>query len=349
MKNNNTLNFDPSHWIKKIINTSYFLFSFGIFIALTLFFTTCFTYIKPQEYGIKQINIGIKRGIKDKIYEPGLHFVIPFGIEEMHHFPKNILNLDLTNHSNQNTSFFSDKAANIQTSDGFFVQVDVSILFKIDDPLKVIKTIGPGDLYFYNGILPKAEPVLKETLGTLTTEEFYNPHLRTEKMFLAKNQLNEELKPKGIAVDQVLIRYFKYSDEIQRNIEEKKLKDQLVFKNQAEARAAMEAARLKKIIEEGEMAVEIELEKGKGYKERKKGEQELYQRKVKANANLLVKKAEAEKVRQKNAALQGLGSQNLVGLEMAKVLEGIELIILPSNGKEGFNPFNLEKTRVLFD
>jgi len=345
----NPLNFDPAKWIKKIVNTSYFLISFGIFIAITLFFSTCFTYIDPQEYGVKQINIGLKRGIKEKVYNSGLHFVIPFGVEEMHHFPKNILNLDLTNHNSQNTSYFNDKAANIQTSDGFFVEVDVSILFKIEDPLKVIKTIGPGNLYFYNGILPKAEPILKETLGTLTTEEFYNPHLRTEKMFLAKRKLSYELKEKGIAVDQVLIRYFKYSDEIQRNIEEKKLKDQLVFKNQAEARAAMEAARLKKIIEEGEMAVEIELEKGNAYKEIKEGEQELYQRKVKANANLLVKKAEAERVRLKNAALQGLGSQNLVGLEMAKVLEGIELIILPSNGKEGFNPFNLEKTRVLFD
>eukprot|EP01047_Picozoa_sp_COSAG01_P000204 COSAG01_NODE_3_length_63519_cov_1591.007663_22_plen_350_part_00 len=342
-------NFDPPIWLKKLINTSYFLIIVGILVASTLFFVTCFTYVKPYEYGIKQINIGLKRGIKDKIYTPGLHFVMPFGFEEMHHFPKSLLNLDLTNHSTQNTSTFNDKAANIQTSDGFFVEVDVSILFRINDPLKVIKTIGPGDLYFYNGLLPKAEPVLKETLGTLTTEEFYNPHLRTEKMALAQKKLNKELANKGIAIDQVLIRYFKYSNEIQRNIEEKKLKDQLVFKNQAEARAAMEAAIVSKIIEEGEMSVQIELEKGKGYQQRKSGERELYRRKIKANANLLVKRAEAEKVRLKNNALQGLGSNNLVGLEMAKVLNGIELIILPSNGNKGFNPFNLEKTRLLFD
>ncbi|MEK9657444.1 MAG: SPFH domain-containing protein [bacterium] len=341
--------FDISKWIKKILTTSYFLIGSAILISILLFFTTCFTYIKPYEYGVKQINIGIKRGIKEKIYEPGYHFVIPFGVEEMHHFPKDLQILDLTNHNTQITSTFRDKAANIQTSDGFFVEVDVSILFSIDDPLKVIKTIGPGDLYFYNGLLPKAEPVLKETLGTLTTEEFYNPYLRTAKMKLAKTQLQNELKSKGINISQILIRYFRYSDEIQKNIEEKKLKDQLVFKNQAEARAAMEAALLSKTIEEGEMSVQIKIEEGNAYRQRKKGEQELYQRRKKAAANLLVSRAEAEKVRLKNTALQGLGSNNLIGLEMAKVLDGIELIILPSNGSQGFNPFNLEKTRLLFE
>ena len=40
------------------------------------------------------------------------------------------------------------------------------------------------------------------------------------------------------------MRYFRYGDEMQKNIEEKKLKDQLVFKNQAEARASTEEATL---------------------------------------------------------------------------------------------------------
>ena len=57
--------------------------------------------------------------------------------------------------------------------------------------------------------------------------------------------LNAELRQKGLKVENILVRYFRYSKEIQKNIEEKKLKDQLVFKNQAEARAAIEEAKLK--------------------------------------------------------------------------------------------------------
>ncbi|MGD9974665.1 MAG: hypothetical protein AB7S77_16515 [Desulfatirhabdiaceae bacterium] len=48
--------------------------------------------------------------------------------------------------------------------------VDVSMLYHIKDPYLVFTTIGPGKLYEDNGIIPKAEPALKETLGKLTTE-----------------------------------------------------------------------------------------------------------------------------------------------------------------------------------
>ena len=299
-------------------------------------------YIKPYEYGVKQINIGLNRGIQSTILTTGFHIIIPFGIQEIHRFPKNIQIFDLTNTPRTATGRI-EKAAYIQTSDGFYVEVDVSIIYKITDPVKVIKSIGPGKLYEDNGIIPKAEPILKDTLGQLTTEEFYNSSLRVNKMLLAKQKLNNELNQKGIEIDHVLVRYFKYSNEIQRNIEDKKLKDQLVFKNQAEARAASEAANLAKVIEEGEALVKIELEKGKAYVKKQQATKELYVRRKKAQGDLLVKLAEAEKTRLKNRALQTPGSKNLVGLEMAKVYKGVEVIILPSDGKDGLNPLNLNK------
>jgi len=47
------------------------------------------------------------------------------------------------------------KAAHIQTSDGFFVDVDVSILYKIVDPYLVFTRLGTGRLFEANGIVPK--------------------------------------------------------------------------------------------------------------------------------------------------------------------------------------------------
>jgi hypothetical protein len=38
-----------------------------------------------------------------------------------------------------------------------------------------------------------------------------------EKALAAKQELNEALKEKGIVVEHVLVRYFHYSDEIQKN------------------------------------------------------------------------------------------------------------------------------------
>ena len=242
-----------------------------------------------------------------------------------------------------------DRAAHIQTSDGFFVDVDVSFLYHIKDPYLVFTTIGPGTLFEDNGIIPKAEPALKETLGKLTTEEFYNSPMRVQKAEEAKQRLNSELNLKGIEVDQVLVRYFIYSKEIQKNIEEKKLQDQMVFTNQAAARAAKEEAELKKIVQEGMVIAAVEMEKGKAYVTRKIAEKDLYVRKIKAEADLLVQLAEAERVRLKNEALKGIGSERMVGLKMADAYKGLDLIILPSDGSHGVNPLNLNNTLQLFD
>ena len=325
-----------------------------VLLALAVIVYVCyaylFVYIQPDEYGIKVVRVGLQRGVQKNIYHAGLTFVLPFGLQQMYRLPKGIQVLELTNFPETAAGGArKDRAAHIQTSDGFFVDVDVSMLYHIKDPYLVFTTIGPGTLYEDNGIIPKAEPALKETLGKLTTEEFYNSPMRVKKAEDARDQLNEELNQKGIEVDQVLVRYFKYSPEIQKNIEAKKLQDQMVFTNQAAARAAKEEAELKKIVQEGMVIAAVEMEKGKAYVTLKIAEKDLYVRKIKANADLLVKLAEAERVRLKNDALKGTGSDRMVGLKMAEAYQGLDLIILPSDGIHGVNPLDLNNTLQLFD
>lgn len=322
-----------------------------VLVALVLIglYRLFWVYVEPDEFGIKVVRLGPHRGVQKEVYSSGLHFVIP-GMQQVHCLPMGIQVLELTNypvtaayHSRQ------EKAAHIQTSDGFFVDVDVSILYRLVDPYLVFTTIGPGTLFEDNGIMPKSEPILKTTLGELTTEEFYNSPLRVKKAEAAKTILNSELNPKGIKVEQVLVRYFRYSDEIQKNIEEKKLKDQLVFKNMAEARAASEEAVLKRIVQEGEATMAVKIEEGQAYVTKKHAEKDLYLRTKKAEADLLVKLSEAERVKLKNEAMEGQGAERMVGLKMAEVYKGLQTIVLPSDGPNGVNPLSLDKTLNLFD
>ncbi|MDF1536374.1 MAG: SPFH domain-containing protein [bacterium] len=306
-------------------------------------------YVGPGEYGIKQVKIGINRGIQEKVYTAGLHLVLP-GMEVMHKFPRNLQVFELNNYPTQYTRLNRyEKAAHIQTSDGFFVDVDMAILYRIADPYLLITTVGPGLLYEDNGIVPKAEPVLKEALGELSTEEFYNSPLRVEKTMKAGDMLSAELKPYGIEVVEVLVRYFHYSEEIQKNIEAKKLQDQLVFKNQAERRAAEEGAKLQKVISEGEALVKVKLQEGQAYRVTRTAERDLYVRKQHAEGDKLIKLAEAKRTDLKNKALEGMGSERLVGLKMAEVYEGLEAIILSSDGPRGVNPLDLESTLQMFE
>jgi regulator of protease activity HflC (stomatin/prohibitin superfamily) len=322
----------------------------AVSVLVIIFYNLFFVYVRPNEYGIKVVRVGINTGVHKEVYDAGLTFILPFGLQQMFRLPKGVQVLELTNFPETAArQARKDRAAHIQTSDGFFVDVDVSILYHIKDPYLVFTTIGPGTLFEDNGIIPKAEPALKETLGKLTTEEFYNSPMRVQKTEEAKNRLNNELNLKGIEVDQVLVRYFKYSQEIQKNIEEKKLQDQMVFTNRAAARAAKEEAQLKKIIQEGTVISAVELEKGKAYVTRKIAERDFYVRKKKAEANLLVKLAEAERVRLKNESLKGIGAERMVGLKMADAYKGLDVIMLPSDGPHGVNPLNLNNTLQLFD
>ncbi len=315
---------------------------------LYFLFSQCFVSVGPNEYGIKQVNIGLKQGILPQVYNAGFHFLMPFGFEVMHRFPRNILVLELTDYPvTASQRARRERSAHIQTSDGFFVDVDVSILYHIVDPYKVITTIGPGKLYEDNGIVPRSEAKLKESLGEMTTEQFYTP-ARVEKSEKAKVLLNAELLSRGIEVEHVFVRYFRYSEEIQKNIEEKKLKDQLVFTNQAKTRASIEDALVTKTREEGEAKIKVKLEEGRAYVTKKQAEKDLYVRSKRAEADLLIQLAEAKKTELINTAYQKQGSDKLVGLKMADVYKGLDVIILPSGGAAGINPLDLENSLKLF-
>ncbi|MBI1318138.1 MAG: SPFH domain-containing protein [Candidatus Hydrogenedens sp.] len=316
-------------------------------ITLVLYFTFL-EYVGPNEYGIKEVQIPVfgQSGIQEDVYQAGYALVIPFA-QIMHTLPRHTQVVELTEVDERESeslaeNVFHDRPAKIQTSDGFYVDVDVSIIYRIDDAYKAFKEFGPGDGFLHKGILPKAEPILKQALGELTTEEFYNAPLRVEKAELANELLNNELNPKGIRVDHVLIRYFKYSDRIQENIEAKKLQDQLVFTNQSKQRAAEEQQKLSRIEAEGAMMVQVTEEEGKAYKTEKDAEKDLYVRSRKAEADLLLQLAEAESTRLRNEAMQQLGSDRYVAMEMAEVMKGLEFIVVPTGGADSMNPLNLD-------
>jgi regulator of protease activity HflC (stomatin/prohibitin superfamily) len=135
------------------------------FVLLFIGYNLFFVYVRPDEFGIKVARVGINRGVQKEIYHAGLTFVLPFGLQQMYRLPKGIQVLELTNFPDTAAEAArKDRAVHIQTSDGFFVDVDVSMLYHIKDPYLVFTTIGPGTLFEDNGIIPKAEPALKETL-----------------------------------------------------------------------------------------------------------------------------------------------------------------------------------------
>ena len=164
----------------------------------------------------------------------------------------------------------------------------------------------------------------------------------------AQELLETEVESAGIEIVSVLIRQYYYKAQYGKQIEEKKINDQLVFTRESEAKAATENAKKTEIEAQGKAAVGVELERGSAEVTKIKAAGQTYARKKRAEADLLVHLAEAKGTELLNAAYKGIGSENLVGLEMAEVLRGLEVIVVPTGGDGGMNPLDLDRTLETF-
>jgi len=326
------------------------LWILGAALVLLLFgYNSCTTYVKPGEAGVKQIKFGMGKGIEPYVYGTGLHYV---GVgETMHRFPVRLQVLELSNSRSEEEleGHRIGPGVNIQTSEGYAVQLDLTVLYRIADPLKVMQTIGPGRLFEDSAVIPRAQQDLRRALGELDAEDFDRGDKRVQKARAAQKALEAELSDKGIEVLQVLIRRYTYDQRYQQAIEQRKIQDQTVYKNEAEAKSATAAAAKNKVIAEGAAAVQVEMARGEAEVKKLEAEADLYRRKKAADGDLLVKLAEAQGTELENQALRGAGSENMVGLRMAEALRGTRLIVLATDGEGGMNPLDLKTLLKRFD
>jgi regulator of protease activity HflC (stomatin/prohibitin superfamily) len=319
----------------------------GLFVFL---YATCTQYIHPDQFAVKQVDVPVPlltgaAGIHSNIYDTGVRWRLP-GCEKFLIFPKSVRAVTLrgqARNAEEMEKFVRfEEAAHIQTSDGFFINLDISILYRVVDPYKVVREFGAGALYEQNGIVLQAEPTLKSTMGTLHPEDFFNAEKRVAKQEESREKFNEFLTPRGLKVEHVLVRYPRYHEAVQARIEARNIQEQTKQKNVEEAKLAQATASLNEVIKQGEANLTIKLMEGSNYVTRLSAEMDAYRRKKGAESNRVMAVAEAEKQRMINEAYQGAGSERLVGLEWAKVLSGLDTIVLESGGPNGFNPFNVD-------
>jgi regulator of protease activity HflC (stomatin/prohibitin superfamily) len=313
----------------------------GAWLLVRLSAASCSTYVPPNMVGLRQVYYGSQAGIRKEVYQPGLHFIAA-GIERLHLFPHDLQVINFSDSSSEvSQSFRSAPSIKIQTSDGYNVQLDVSLLYRITDAYRVFIEAGPGRAFEDRLVVPRVDRILRRTLGELNSEQFYQGPHRIEKAKAAHDQLAAEVVPFGIQIDAVLVRRYVYDSKYQQLIEGRKIKDQTVFLRQAEAKAAIEQRKRDTMVAEGKAAQDTELSRGRAEVEKLRAKADLYERRRAADGKLLVELADAKGTGLENAALQGAGSENLVGLKMAEALRGVRVLVLPSDGKEGTNPLDV--------
>lgn len=314
-------------------------------LAVLLVYGSCTARVGPNQFGVEQRRFGFQTGIVPRIFSPGLYVVGP-GVT-MHAFPREIHVLEASYDHEEAVrragslaqrveDYFTRRARilgqathrvvealNIQTSDGYSVAADVTLLYSIEDPVRIARDFGWGSLYvdafvintFRNGVLT--------TLGKMNAESFYDELVRIKAIDEAEALLRKRFAERGFRVEKLLLRNYRYADSYEKSLEAKKVAVQLTEKNRKESLVNEEKAKLKQIESKGNAAITIAESEVKAKIAKIRAEAELYSSQAHARGDKEVNVAIAEAKRLKADALTHAGGRYVVALETAKMFDNI--------------------------
>lgn len=327
-----------------------FFLGAGAVLLLTVFYASCSARVLPNQFGVEQRKFGLKTGIMPAAYGAGLYFVGPG--TTMHTFPREIHVLEATYDRHEAMSkgqsmgatvlkkvedYFdrrdrllgaathrSIEALNIQTSDGYAVTADLALLYAIQDPVKVARDFGWGSLYVDAFVINTFRNGLLATLGKMNAESFYDETVRVQAIEEAQAFLRQRFEERGFRVETLLLRNFRYADNYEKSLRDKKVAVQLTQKNRKESLVNEEKAKLKQIESKGNATITIAESEVRTRMAKIRAEAELYSSQTRARADKEVNVAAAEAKRLKADALTQAGGRYVVALETAKMFDNID-------------------------
>ena len=296
----------------------------GLWLLLALvpliFLRACaLTYVPPDQIGVRQVSFGPGKGLQKKPVPYGYRRSIS-GYETIHTFPRDIQVVEFTNHpAERGAGHKQIGAINVPTVDGYPVDVDVTVLYRIADPYRVASQFGFGRSYEEAVVTRFTDPLVKRYLGELRAEQFYHEQ-RLHQVNALRRELAQRLEANGLSLTDVLIRQYDYPETFQALTEQKKIQDQSVLAQREFTKQAEVQTRLNQMTAEGQNLINIRTSEFSAQITEIRARKDLYERQKRAEADLLVKTAEASGTELINRALEGAGSAKLLRLRRGLAL-----------------------------
>ncbi len=300
--------------------------------------------VPPGMMAVRQINFGPGQGISGHALLAGLHWRVPF-YSEIHFIPGSVSVLDF--HREKEGADVSFPPLEIQTSDRATVDVDVTILYRFfseradsaqegkhGGPEELISTIGLSKDLWINKVRRTADDALKRALGTISTQQFYDPVIRERQVDVALQFMNKGsdefgirgLAEQGIKIEALLLRRYTYREErIENAIFQKNLQDQEEALNVAEGKLSEAQARSTEEEARGEAKNRTLQIQGEEESRVIRSNADLYNTQKRAEADLLVARAQADIDKQRASALaRSKGAEIFVAREMGPLLGSLK-------------------------
>lgn len=335
-----------------------------LLILLSALIITGCARIKPDEIGVRTLNLGPGKGIVQKDYGPGYHRYL-WPLDSWHRFPRTAQRIRFTRDAigigEEVTQRFEPLI--VTSADGDRVTIDAEVFFRVQDDAahKVLQDSGPGERY-REVVRTLSLDAARGLFGQLRTEEFYNPARREELRREAVTLLQERLSARGIELIDILLPKIQFDPNYENLIKQKKVADQRVELERSKALAAEERgkvdvirtqtqsriqtiereaeAKITQIRTETDMQIAAIKAESNKYSTQRRADADLYRSQREAEGQLMIRRAEAEGTQRMNEALSGEGGKNLAALEAVKNLQLTD-VTFPSIGYEWFNPVNM--------
>ena len=253
--------------------------------------------------------------------------------------------------------FDAGDAVKIKTADGSNVSIDLQANYRLlpGSAAGVLRDSGQGGAFGELWVRSAVRAMAAREFGKLTTEQVYDSTLRNERAQSALIALNEELAPRGLEVVALVPQDFRFYKEYEEIIKKKKLADQEVEEQQAQARLAVEEQN--KQVGAARYAATAKIKTAEGEADKVRAEADGYVQRVrldaeaslltatkKAEGALAIGLAEAQGMAEAARAVNGPGGVNLVALEYAKQLGKIGFTGVPVTQEERQAQLRLQGT-----
>jgi regulator of protease activity HflC (stomatin/prohibitin superfamily) len=266
----------------------------------------------PVEVGTVAL---IKRfgGLTGAVYEPGLHWRVPF-VDQIVRVPTVLISYETSANPDISRADYTDYAVNAQTVDGQQILVKYTILFRIppESAVDIVKNIGQPSQVVENIVKAHSRNLTRLLAQSYTAEDLYSG----EGIFQYEMEVQEVLMSKferyGIVLDDLLIRKIEFDEDYTRAIEQQQIAQETIKTAQYQAEAA-----------EYEKQSQIRLSEAQAQGIKLQAEAE-------AERQRLLADAEAYGIQARGEALEEY--PELVQWEFVRNLQNIQWGILPGDG-----------------
>lgn len=155
--------------------------------------------------------------VSDKPLSSGLHFVIPLAVVTKMNIQTQDYTMSIVKEEGRR---LGDDSIDALTKEGLNVALDITLLFKLreDTAPKVFRELGVN--YPESIIRPETRSIIREVVAQYDAKSLYSEK-RGEAVGAIINGLKSKIEPRGIIVEDVLLRNVKLPDRLAKSIEEK--------------------------------------------------------------------------------------------------------------------------------